>query len=629
MVGRKHTVYFVDTETTYNYKGKPISYPDLKLIEDSEDFDLNELSAGRCLFGLNSLDDEKVVFMFEKEFSEWIGSLRDKNFIYIHNLKFDIAFIGKMLHDNGFEARKFLGKRGSVITVNFRKPKIDLQFRDMMKMTGTSLAKSGEMLGCSIKKGEFPITSESDLDLPVVREYLEKDVKLLREIYIKALKLTNDIENELKQSESRILPLTIGSLSKKIFLETGFPIKSTKGVFRNRAFGWQSIFGMLTKEQDRYFRKFYFGGHGGAFMPTDDKHFEKVHYHDKSSMYPSVLAKNEFPTAKGALSFKKFMPSNKFYPFAFYEVKVDYCFIKYGIIPSIISGKHFNQDVSLLLDEDTQRDEPLTLYLIDYYNDRSDWKNFLKDYGGHFEVVKSTLFQARKMPESFVALLKYFYEKKELYKHTNKPLSSWYKVILNAFYGKIGQGFTYEKSTFDWHDDKQKYVYEIVKDEYEDNSDGQMSVIVASCVTMFARNELLNMCDLVGHQNVILTATDAVIFVDTPETKEAVKKLDAIRPFPDTKMGTVDGEIVYKFALHGTKSYQYYKDGDLITKVAGIPEAVKEGLTFKWWLTGPINIKKSIGVVGGVYLKELLFTPKENPAIIINRNYKEFLYEKE
>lgn len=622
MVGRKTTKYYVDTETTYEYDGEPISLSDLETMSDGNMFDINKVTCGRLLFGMADDLDDTVYFMDEKEFQEWLGTLGGKNDIFIHNLKFDMKFIGRLLYNIGFETGKKLGKSGALISVKFNKKGTVITFKDSMKLTNKSLADSGVMLGCTVEKGVFEIDSPDDLDKPETKLYLTKDVLLLKEIVTKFLALVNKIERDAGVSISRKLPITIGAISKKIFLEGGFPIKSDTGVYRNRSFGFQQIFGTSTIEMDSKYRKFFFGGHGVALMPTFDKHFNTVNYFDRSSMYPYVMISNEFPTIKGMKTATGFLKASAAYPFAFYEVVLKQGTLKKGTIPSIVAGKEYMGDISLLTGHFLD-DEPKTLYIIDHYGGRSDWKNFLKDYNNlDYEVVETTLFKAHRMPQTFIDLVIYFYNKKEHYKATNRPLSNVYKLALNAFYGKIGQGFYYPKSTFTYDEDSEMFRYNESVSEYEENGAGQLSVIVAACITMFARNLLLDMCDIAGHKNTILTATDAIAFVDTPETRAALAKLNAIKPVESCRIGALDGEVLHNFALQGTKSYQYYKAGKLVTKVAGMPEKTKALLPFKWWLGEPVKIKKSVGIVGGVYLKNMYFTATNTPHKIINPVYE-------
>lgn len=624
MVGKATKNFYVDTETTYKYDGLPISLTDLETLSEGNLFDMNKVTCGRLLFGMIGDEGEDVSYLNEDEFQDWLGTLEGKNDIFIHNLKFDIKFIGRLLHNLGHDQGKKLGKGGTLISAKFQKDGVTIDFKDTMKLTGRSLADSGTMLGCSVVKGKFDIDSPDDLDKPETKEYLAKDVLLLREIAQKFLVFVNQIEMDagVNVSISRKLPITIGAISKKIFLEGGFPIKGDKGVYRNRAFGFQQLFGTSSMDMDKKYRKYFFGGHGVALMPTGNKHFSKVHYFDRSSMYPFVMVSNEFPVMKQMKNIKGFATAREDYPFAFYEINLKQATLKKNTIPSIVAGKQYMGDISLLtaqfIDEDVKK-----LYIIDHYGTRSDWKNFLKDYENlEYEVVETTLFKAQKMPKTFTDLVLYFYNKKEEHKATNKALSTVYKLILNAFYGKVGQGFYYPKSTFAYDDETKVFKYSESLTEYEENSAGQLSVVVASCITMFARNYLLDMCDLAGHNNVILTATDAVAFVDTPETRLQLEKFNLIKPVDTCRIGSLDGELLENFALQGTKSYQYYKNGKLITKVAGMPEKTKALLPFKWWLGEPVKIKKSVGIVGGVYLKNMYFTASATPHYISNKSYE-------
>lgn len=622
MVGKATKNFYVDTETSYKYDGMPISLSDLETLSEGDMFDMNKVTCGRLLFGVIGDEGDDVQFLDETQFQEWLGTLTGKNDVFIHNLKFDMKFIGRFLHNLGHESGKKLGKGGSLISAKFQGKGVTIDFKDTMKLTGRSLADSGLMLACTVTKGTFDIDSPDDLDKEETKEYLAKDVLLLREIAHKFLQFVNEIETDAGVSISRKLPITIGAISKKIFLEGGFPIKGDKGVYRNRAYGFQQLFGTSTVEMDKKYRKFFFGGHGVALMPTGKKHFPKVHYFDRSSMYPFVMVSNEFPIMRGMKVTNGFAKASEYYPFAFYEIILKQCTLKKNTIPSIVAGKQYMGDISLLTSQFID-EEPKKLYIIDHFNTRSDWKNFLKDYENlEYEVVETTLFKAQKMPQTFIDLALYFYNKKEEHKSTNKALSTVYKLILNAFYGKVGQGFYYPKSTFEYDPTTEVFKYSESLTEYEENSAGQLSVIVAACITMFARNLLLDMCDMAGHNNTILTATDAIAFVDTPETRAILEKFNLIRPVASCRIGALDGELLENFALQGTKSYQYYKGGKLVTKVAGMPEKTKALLPFKWWLGEPVKIKKSVGIVGGVYLKSMYFTASATPHKIINKTYE-------
>ena len=135
MVGKATKNFYVDTETTYKYDGLPISLTDLETLSEGNLFDMNKVTCGRLLFGMIGDEGEDVSYLNEDEFQDWLGTLEGKNDIFIHNLKFDIKFIGRLLHNLGHDQGKKLGKGGTLISAKFQKDGVTIDFKDTMKLT--------------------------------------------------------------------------------------------------------------------------------------------------------------------------------------------------------------------------------------------------------------------------------------------------------------------------------------------------------------------------------------------------------------------------------------------------------------------------------------------------------------
>ena len=202
------------------------------------------------------------------------------------------------------------------------------------------------------------------------------------------------------------------------------------------------------------------------------------------------------------------------------------------------------------------------------------------------------------------------------------------KLLLNSIYGKIGQNMAHRRNELLWVDEIEKYKL-VELDTFDIETESQLSVAIASCITMYARNDLLTVVDEFGAQNVMLTATDAVIALNNPHTQVVLKKLLALKPLNETTMGMLDVDEIDKLALYGTKAYQYIKkDGKLVNKQAGLSEKTKNALP---WLypnvSAVVNQKESQGYC---WWKIALTTFKfaETPYIQLNNKYQEeVIYE--
>ncbi len=637
--GRKKTgILFADTENTYTYDGADATYEYLDELSTTLDdkgkplIDYSKIGVGRVLFGMCDLESDEVKFLDGKEFSDLISGMTGNNIIYFFNLSYDINYFGKVLNDAGFVNTKNLINMGSIISLEFRSKNISISLRDVRKFTGGSLKSAGEMFACTRKKMDFPITCAADLDLPIVREYLSVDVLLLKEIYVNALALVQGLQKDLGVTVVSRLPLTAGSCAINMITEKGYPV-SKKMKFKNLKSGFQKVFGMVDTDIDGWFRKFYYGALGACNMPTTKPVGKKLVagyvkepiYVDYKSMYPYQMADKEFPIYGNMKKYNSFIPVNADYRFAFYVVKLHDVGIKKGRYPSVVVGKGHKDDVSLLTSAvDTH------IYLIDHHGTRSDWKNFLKDYVGDYTVEETVLCRAVKFSPGWIEYLNTLYLLKDSPAvRANKGLYSLIKLLLNSIYGKIGQNMAHRRNELLWVDEIEKYKL-VELDTFDIETESQLSVAIASCITMYARNDLLTVVDEFGAQNVMLTATDAVIALNNPHTQVVLKKLLALKPLNETTMGMLDVDEIDKLALYGTKAYQYIKkDGKLVNKQAGLSEKTKNALP---WLypnvSAVVNQKKAKAIVGGRYLALTTFKFAETPYIQLNNKYQEeVIYE--
>ena len=647
---RKTTLFYCDTENTYSYDGKSVTYEFLDELSNTIDtktgvsaIDYEKVGVGRVLFGICG-DDNIVNFLDHAQFTTFISTLTDKNIIYFFNLSYDINYFGKVLKDGGFTNVANLINMGSIISLEFVKhikvlnkkgklvdDKITISLRDIRKFTGGSLKTAGEMFECVRTKQDFPITCDSDLDLPIVRSYLENDVLMLKEVYDKALTLVNTLQDELGVTKNAVLPLTAGSLAINMIIEKGYPVYG-KDKYTNKKVGFQKVFGHISHTEDKWFRQFYYGALGACNMPTykqTGKNTYKVGYvkdpiyMDVKSMYPFHMVDKEFPTYIGLKKFNGFKAVNNLYTFGFYVIKIHDVSIKNGRYPSVISGKNYKDDVSLLTSAtDTY------IYLIDHYGTRSDYKNFINDYAGEYTIEATTLCKGSKFSNGWNDYILTIYDKKNTSK-ANKGLYSLLKLLLNGVYGKIGQNMAHQKTELVWNSNMDKYKIEML-DELDIEVNSQLSVAIAGCITMYARNYLLDIVDKFGAKNIMLTATDCVITLNNEHTRGVRDMFLKYQPLANTTLGMLDEDEIDKLALYGTKAYQYVKkNGKLINKQAGLSEATKNSLP---WLypntTSVVNQRKSKSIVGGRYLALTTFKFQETPSIILNPTYqKEVMYD--
>lgn len=626
MKNRGKVIHWTDTENTYRYDGKPVTFEWLDDLASNYDekgkslLDIHKVSVGRVLFGDNTVQDgETVRFYNPDEFIEYLLTLKGKHVFYFFNIKYDFSFFGKILRKSGFNELHSPLYSGGVITLSFSNGECDIEIIDLQRFTGGSLKSAGEMFACERKKLDFPITCEEDLDKEETRTYLSVDVLLLREIYEKALLFANDLCDIIGVSKDRKLPITAGSFALRVALEKGYPSSSKNKLHKNRKGTFQGVFGKVDKNTDKWFRKFYFGGHGIACIPTYKAtksgfkagYIKEPQYCDVSSMYPSIMVRFDFPTYKDVKVYDGYQKTDDVYTYGFYEIEVkSEINLPRSVMPSVVKGKSWHGDISLLK---STEDHVKHLYLIDYHNGRSDFKNFLKDYDCKYRVVRSVMCKSQKFSNEFRSYILRLYEMKSEHK-SNKGLYSLIKLLLNSLYGKFGQNMAHPRYKVEWNEEMD--MYDIIDTGEEDvETDSQLSVAVAAVITMHSRNYLLDIVDEVGAENVILTATDAVVFLSNEETLKAKARLVKWQPIPESQLGTLEFEELDKFALYGTKAYQYItKSGKLVNKCAGMSEKTKNSLVWLWIEKQPnVILKKARTIKGGRYLANTTFKFKETP----------------
>ena len=208
-----------------------------------------------------------------------LGRTREKQYIYIHNLKYDLEFIKyslwDLVHEFGGELKPIF-RNGMPIQISLDVNKRTLVFRDSAKKWQGNLRSLGDAIGCpkleNIDPEFHPGWSKLlDYDKEETWRYVIRDA----EICAKAGAFWH------KGGHTRAT--TSG--------DAWHDMRKTIGIKL-----WEQLFPCLTYEEDRELRDGYFGGIN--ISRNKGHHFGPISHDDKVSMYPGVMLYKPLPVGK-------------------------------------------------------------------------------------------------------------------------------------------------------------------------------------------------------------------------------------------------------------------------------------------------------------------------------------------
>lgn len=220
----------------------------------------------------------------------------------------------------------------------------------------------------------------------------------------------------------------------------------------------------------------------------------------------------------------------------------------------------------------------------------------------NYKVIETLTFKANK--GNFKEIVDYYTELKiEGKKEKNSVKTTFAKIILNSFYGKLA-------SNYERIERKLSLKNGLVQNEQTDikyYSDKRYYPAFASAVTAWARVNLRTVLYKVGYNNVLYFDTDSLY---TLIPKDKIENLLGV--YEENKEGLLDSYVLGKWDIEktykefkaiGSKKYMVKTHDDKITcKCAGLPEEVRKKIIFNDFKLGnPFEGKKMKTKLKGGY----------------------------
>jgi hypothetical protein len=496
--------------------------------------------------------------------------------VYFHNLKFDGQFLLDYLLRNDYHLVQsdFVKRSGTFKTLindmgNFYSISVKwgngnvCEFRDSYKKLPFSVKRIAESWGFEISKGEIDYDAHNGPITPITAEeedYLRRDVSIVAQ----ALKILYD-ENHKR--------LTSGS-------DALYEYKSIVG-----ADWFKRMFPTFSYEMDAEIRRAYRGG-----FTYRDPRFKGYHKRcglvlDVNSLYPSVMINRILPYGEPMYISGECKPT-KNRPLTIFSVTFT-AKLKKNHIPCIqIKGHSIFSATEYL----TNIEDPVTLMVtnVDWELYQEHYDIDILEYGGGwaFHATKG-LFD------------EYINKWSKIKAESTGAKRELAKLFLNALYGKFASNPNVTGKIPRFIDNKVKLVRGL------EETRAPVYTAVGVFITSWARDLTIRAAQN-NYDCFAYADTDSLhLFTDTPP--------ESIEVHP-TKLGA--WKLEYKFtAAHYIRAKAYMEqteEGDIVTHIAGLPEAVTANMTFDDLVDGKI-LKGKMNpkvVPGGVVLKEIDFKLK-------------------
>ena len=499
--------------------------------------------------------------------------------VYVHNLPFEFQF---MKHYIKWSDDQLLGNNRDIYYIV---TETGIEFRDSLKLSGMSLAKTAENLQThSIRK------MKGDLDYKLLRSPITPLTdKELQYCYNDVLILTAYIQEQLEQHNGNIaeIPLTKTGEVRKYCREFIFNQDKAKAKKYRDLIAHLRISGVQEYHQ---LRRAFQGGFTHANW-TKINYIEKnVASYDFTSSYPYVMLSEKFPMGEGRTIQPSTLELAEKYLNSSYGCLVDVEFTdieqRWDLEENIISMSRC-QNTEKIVDNNGRvvfaTRLATTITNIDYQMLKKfyTWKTIA--------FKRFRIYPMNYLPTSFVkAILKLYKDKTTLKGVEDKQVE--YQVskgMLNSCYGMsvtdiVKDKFTYNESTGEF--DLEKPDYQKSLDEYNKDKSRFLFYPWGVWITAYARRNLFTAILETGH-DYCYSDTDSIKLENHEKykyyfdnyNKEVEEKLKMAAtyhniPFEDFKPKTIKGkekmlgvwdfECIYdEFKTLGAKRY-FVRIGD-------------------------------------------------------------------
>nr|DAF09942.1 MAG TPA: DNA polymerase B [Caudoviricetes sp.] len=511
------------------------------------------------------------------DFMMWCAN--DNKIVYFHNLKFDGEFIIHWLFTNGFTYSKEAKERTFstvvssmgqfyIIEVIFKAGNKKLQkvtFYDSLKKLPFPVKKIAKDFNLPIQKLEIDYNEEREETHILTQQEIDY---VLNDVKIVAMALEIQISQNLTKitNGSDALSDFKRTISKKQF-EINFPI--------------------LDLEVDADIRQAYRGG-----FTYVNPHFQNIDIKDGivfdvNSLYPSVMYDKPLPYGMPLYFVGKY-EHDDMYPLYIQNLTCEFK-VKKGYIPTI----QLKNNLSFLPNQYIEESkEPVNLVLTSV-----DLELFLE----HYEVWNIEYINGWKFKQC-QGIFKPYIDKWGKVKKENKgAIRQLAKLMLNSLYGKFGTNPDVT-GKIPYLDENNVVKWKLDEKTYRDPIYIPMGVFI----TAWARHKTITTAQLC-YDRFIYADTDSLHLVGTEIPKPIEHIID------DKELGYWAHESTFTRARFiRQKTYVEEINGKLNVKCAGMPDTIKEKVTWETFKKGFKSYGKLLPkrVKGGIILKDTEFTLK-------------------
>lgn len=520
-----------------------------------------------------------------KSFLGWIGE--HPGTYYFHNLRFDGRYIVDYLYKNGWtfvtgkprRTRTFtcmvsrLGQWYSItMQVWNKKAKTTsrVTIQDSLKLLPFSVAQIAKAFDLDEGKGDLDYETyrpEGHELTDAEKDYIRRDVQIMA----KALKIAVVDEGMTRG--------TIGSNA----------LASWKKGFGKR---WRLLFPRLGNVCDSQIRQAYRGGFTYCMPEFRDKDIGPGISVDFNSMYPSMMIAKDFPYGE-PVHFEGQYETDYFRPLYVQHVLITWSLKPNGIpfMKPSVNGIFDDHEYPEVMDEPVDMwISSVDLELMDLMYDYDIWK-----------YIDGYKFCAKPGTEIFGEYIHYWGERK---KKETGPKRLIAKLYLNNLYGKFATRpdpiskfpVMLENEDFVRMVDSDRFPVQNENGEYElvdasRKAPEPVYVPVAVFCTAYARDTLLRAA-MKNRDRFVYCDTDSMHLLGTDEP--------AGIPLHDSNLGAWKVEGTFTRARHlRAKTYMWDLNGETSVTCAGMPDNIKEHVTWENFHEGFTNVDENGNVREG------------------------------
>lgn len=519
------------------------------------------------------------------DFIAWCKKGKNK-MVYFHNLKFDGEFIFYWLLTNGFkysdtkETKTFnclvsdMGQFYGIEVIFEKKNKKYRKtvFRDSLKKLPFPVKKIAKDFKLPIGKLEVP-DDFYEWERPVGHELTDLELQYLKQdVQVVAIALGIQFDQELTR-------MTVGSDA----------LHSFKNILGEKEF--ERMFPVLPAQTvDKQIRYSYKGGFTFLQERYAEKDIDKGIVFDVNSLYPSVMYDKPLPYGV-PLPFLGKYQEDEFFPLYIQKLTCEFE-LKPDHIPTIQikHGGRFKSTEYLKSSRDKLGNREVTLVLTNV-----DLELFFEHYD--VEVIDwEGGWKFKQCQGVFQEYIDHWTEIKIANSEEKNALYTLAKLMLNSLYGKFATNpeVTGKRP---YINDKGAISYTINESEFRD----PVYTAMGSFITAWARDKTIRAAQEV-YDRFIYADTDSIHL-----TGDEVPDLDIHK----SNLGkwSCDG-VFSRGRFLRAKTYIEEMDGELHVTCAGMPDNVKEGVTWENFHIGLSLPGKLVPnhVPGGIILKPTNFT---------------------